>query len=226
MHLPHSATSIQTAIQVLKDVDENMTCEIFRDLSYADAKLIYSCVSKQKSNRWIEHWIAKRASGNVIVGHDTKGDLGDIFIGDTCRPGINNIEIKATFEQRRVGGGQLRLYEPMAYYLFFNAVGAEYMAFLLTKNELVKEMRDRASTFRDEAGTKQYSLFTSSQGSNKITGSNEDREIILTENLENKRQDQISWGFNIDTEIDRFLHFQETYMVKLEDLKEHIHGKV
>lgn len=192
---------------------------------------IYRAGLKQKSaEKFIEDWVAaqlgvnKKTASSYDKTNDDEGlDLGDLVVGDKLIPGKNNIELKVSFENDTIGGGQLRFYEPVAGYLFMKAWSIDNVEFFyLTKDELLNEIYERANTpYKvDKNGVeKYYTAFTSSQGSGKIKGSNENRLKILQENLNQERQDLLGWGFNAKTEKELYKKWQNKYVYTTGQLK-------
>lgn len=190
---------------------------------------IYKAGMKQKSaEKFIEGWVATQLGINkkATENNDEKGsDLGDLVVGDKLIPGKNNIELKVSFENTYIGGGQLRFYEPLAGYLFMKAWSEHKVEFFyLTKEELLYEIYERANTpYKvDKNGEKKYfTAFSISQGSGRLEGcSTEERLKILQENLEGEREDLIGWTFNAKTEKELYKKWQTKYCYTIEQLKE------
>jgi hypothetical protein len=206
--------------------------ENYYNTSYEDMYVLYHIMKQKSAEKFIEGWVAYQTNTKKkdALSYDKKNDiegldLGDLVTGTTLVPGKNNIELKVSFSSGdSVGGGQLRFYEPVAGYLFmkaWNSKTVEY--FYLTKNELIAEIRQRATTpiGKDKNGKdKFYTALGSSQGSGKIKGDNFARLQILQENLDQKRQDQIGWNFNAKTEPEFYKSWQTKYLKSIEELKE------
>jgi hypothetical protein len=178
-------------------------------------------MSKQQSDKFMEGWVAHQVGGQKIDGRTVPAeyknkDLGDIQIGDTLIPNKNNIELKYSFDPKNsIGGGQLRLYEPVKWYIFFKGWHAnKYEMFLLSKDQLVKEIEERANT----SG---LSAFVSSQRSGIFEGMDNAQKIKLLKDdmLTNKRQDPIGWGFNTKTESGYYDDFKKKYQVTPDQVK-------
>jgi hypothetical protein len=146
-----------------------------------------------------------------------KRDCGDIYIGDSVDLGQNNVEVKSSFrdDAHNIGGKQFRFYENVPYYLIFKGWSADrYEMFLLTKAELVNEIKTRAETT-------DRSAFISSQGSNYVSAmSREEKIVCLLENAAGKRQDSLTWEFSAKTETDLYKKFQTKYLVTPEQIKQ------
>ena len=190
-------------------------------LPYEDMYFINRLMSKQQSDKFMEGWVAHQVGGKKIDRRTIpfeyqNNDLGDIQIGDTLTPNKNNIELKYSFDPKPgIGGGQLRLYEPVSFYLFFKGWDAKkYEMFLLSKDQLINEIEDRALS----SG---LSAFTSSQRSGIFENMNNQQKLKLLKEdmLTNKRQDPIGWGFNTKTEADYYDRFKGKYAVNFSDVK-------
>jgi hypothetical protein len=205
--------------------------ESYYDAPYEEMYYYYKAMKQKSAEKFIEGWVAyqtgckKKDSDSYDKKNDDDGlDLGDLVAGDKLVPGVNNIELKVSFETDSIGGGQLRFYEDVAGYLFMKAwTPTKVEFFYLTKNELINEIHTRAVTpyKKDKQGNdKFYTALGSSQGSGKIKGDNQARLQILQENLDKKRQDQIGWNFSAKTEPELYKSWQAKYMKTAKELKE------
>ena len=188
-------------------------------IPYDEMYHYYHAMKPKQAEKFIEGWVANLLGGKKIDNRQVpekykKNDIGDIQGTDTLTIGENNIELKASFKHDSgIGGGQLRLYEPVPYYLFFKSWSeTEYEMFLLTKDQLVYEIKQRAT----DTG---MSAYTSSQGSGDISQlSNEQKIHRLDENLNRNKFDKIGWGFNPKTEQDYYQYFKEKYQMTAEQI--------
>jgi hypothetical protein len=191
------------------------------DLPYEEMYVVYRLMKPKQAEKFIEDWVANLIGGKKINKREApekyaKNDLGDIQLSkSSLKVGVNNIELKVSFRKDSdlIGGGQLRMFEPVAGYMFFKAIDeTKYEMFLLTKDQLVNEIKQRANDSGKAA-------FCSSQGSNDIKGSNELRLKRLDENVAGKRMDKIGWDFNMKTENEYYQSFKAKYQVTPEQLK-------
>jgi hypothetical protein len=196
--------------------------EYYFDLSYKDMYSLYEFWPNMRSNKFIEGWIARLVGGHkmqveLLPEAYKKRDCGDIYIGETVSVGVNNIEVKSSFrdDAHNIGGKQFRFYENVPYYLIFKGWSADrYEMFLLTKAELVNEIKTRAETTDRTA-------FISSQKSNYISKMTQEQKVIcLLENAAGKLNDQITWEFNAKTETELYKRFQDLYLVTAEQVKQ------
>jgi len=190
------------------------------DLPYEDMLVVYGLMKAKQAEKFIEDWVANLIGGKKVNKSEasleySKCDLGDIQLGkDALCVGSNNIELKVNMAMNdTIGGGQLRFFEPVAGYMFFKAIdNKNYEMFLLTKEQLVSEIKGRAIASGRSA-------FCSSQGSNDIKGSNEERLLRLDENVAGNKMDKIGWTFNLKTEKEYYKSFKNKYLVLPEELK-------
>lgn len=196
----------------------------YYDIPYEDMYALYEFWPNMRANKFIEGWIACLLGGHKIkskllpVAYQ-KRDCGDIYIGDSVELGKNNVEVKSSFrdDAHNIGGKQFRFYENVPYYLIFKGWSADrYEMFLLTKAELVNEIRTRAETT-------DRSAFISSQGSNYVSAmSREEKIVCLLENAQGLRQDSLTWEFSAKTESELYKRFQERYLVTPEQVAQRL----
>jgi hypothetical protein len=196
----------------------------YYDLAYEDMYALYEFWPNMRAYKFIEGWIARLVGGlkmksKLLPVAYQKRDCGDIYIGETVCVGVNNIEIKSSFrdDAHNIGGKQFRFYENVPYYLIFKGWSADrYEMFLLTKEQLVNEIKTRAETTDRTA-------FISSQKSNYISKMTQEKKVIcLLENAAGKLNDQITWEFNAKTETELYKRFQDLYLVTAEQVNKKI----
>jgi len=187
----------------------------YYDIPYADMYALYEFWPNMRANKFIEGWIARLVGGHkmqakLLPAAYQKRDCGDIYIGETLDLGNNNVEVKSSFrdDAHNIGGKQFRFYENVPYYLIFKGWSADrYEMFLLTKAELVGEIKTRAETT-------DRSAFISSQGSNYVSAMTQQEKIVcLLENAQGLRQDSLTWEFSAKTETELYKRFQSRYLV-------------
>jgi len=184
------------------------------NVPYAEMVEYYNVMKPKSAEKFIEGWIATLIGGQKILTKDVpeelkKNDVGDIWVGDALKIGINNIELKSTFRDTdTLGGGQFRFYDPVPWYLLFKVIdNQQYELFLLSKNELITEIVNRANSTG-------FSAYQSSQGSGVINKLTEEQKIQrLYENVQGKQADKIGWNFNTRTEPELYQHFKDKYKI-------------
>ena len=213
---------IKQYLKLQKNLRSQLTnISSYYNLPYEEMYFYNRLMSKQQSDKFMEGWIAHQIGGKKIDSRTVPAeyqnrDLGDIQLGDEVIPSKNNIELKYSFDPKpAIGGGQLRLYEPVKWYIFFKGWNAnKFEMFLLSKEQLVKEIVERAKSSGKSA-------FVSSQRSGIFDGMNNEEKIKLLneEMLTNNRQDPIGWGFNTNTESEYYENFKKKYSVMPEQVK-------
>jgi hypothetical protein len=194
----------------------------YYDLVYEDMYALYEFWPNMRANKFIEGWIAHLVGGHkmqarLLPAAYQKRDCGDIYIGEAVDLGRNNVEVKSSFrdDAHNIGGKQFRFYENVPYYLIFKGWSADrYEMFLLTKAELVNEIKTRAETTDRTA-------FIASQGSNYVSAMSPEQKIqCLLENAQGLRQDSLTWEFSAKTETELYKRFQDKYLVTPEQVKQ------
>jgi hypothetical protein len=191
------------------------------NLPYEDMYEVYGLMKPKQAEKFIEDWVANLIGGKKVNKTEapleySKCDLGDIQLTKgPLQVGVNNLELKCIFQEGsdKIGGGQLRFFEPVAGYMFFKAIDEKnYEMYLLSKDQLVQEIKNRAI----QSGR---SAFCSSQGSNDIKGTTEERLKRLDENVAGLKMDKIGWDFNMKTEKEYYESFKAKYLVTADELK-------
>ena len=192
----------------------------YYSVPYREMIEYYNVMKPKAAERFIEGWVATLIGGkkieiSLVPEELKKNDVGDIWVGDNLKIGKNNIELKSTFrETGTIGGGQFRFNDPVPWYLLFRAQGIEgYELFLLSKEQLISEIVNRATTTT-------FSAYQSSQGSGIINKLTQAQKIDrLYENLAGNQSDKINWYFNTNTEQELYQHFKEKYKIDANDIK-------
>ena len=195
----------------------------YYSIPYRDMYALYEFWPNMRANKFIEGWIAQLVGGHkmktsLLPVEYQKRDCGDIYVGETVS-GVNNVEVKSSFrdDAHNIGGKQFRFYENVPYYLIFKGWSADrYEMFLLTKQQLVNEIKTRAETTDRTA-------FISSQGSNYVSAmTREQKFVCLMENAQGLRQDSLTWEFSAKTEPELYKRFQDLYLVTPEQVSQRL----
>jgi len=181
----------------------------------------YHIMKPKQAEKFIEGWVATRIGGkkieaDLVPEQYKQNDNGDIWVGDKFEIGKNNIELKSSFNaDSGIGGGQFRFYENVPFYMIYKAWNIDHHEmFLLTKQQLVDEIINRARTSNKSA-------FVSSQGSGVISKlTNEEKISRLLKNLTGEYQDKLGWNFNPSTEKEFYEDFKRKYLVNPGQVKE------
>lgn len=210
------------ALEYLEDIRKEIgPTDQYLDLPYEEMIIIYQLIKAKSAEKFIEGWVANLIGGRKLkkaeAGEEyAQNDLGDIQLSKSkLDVGVNNIELKASMMfDGKIRGGQLRFNEPVAGYMFFKTIDkTRYEMFLLTKEQLVNEIKERARLSGRSA-------YQSSQGSGVISKLSPEEKIArLDENVAGTKRDKIGWSFNINTENEYYESFKSKYMVSPDDLK-------
>jgi len=209
-------------LQIRKELEK---IQNYYSVPYTEMYEYYHIMRPKQAEKFIEGWVATLCGGAKIESSDVpdeykQNDNGDIWAGDKLVIGKNNIELKSSFkEDGNIGGGQFRFYENVPYYMLFKAwSNNHYEIFLLSKDQLVTEIVERAQKYNKNT-------ITSSQGSGVISKLNESQKIDrLYKNLSGEFQDKLGWGFNPKTEPEYYDQFKSKYLINPIHVKEKING--
>ena len=198
----------------------------YYELAYPDMWVIYNTLSGKQAEKYIEGWVAHLLKGAKLQSQDIPEELrghdyGDIWVGPNKTLGHNNAELKVILRDGgSIGGKQFRFYENVPYYVFFKAWTPErYELFVLSKQELVDEIKYRGRTYT------QLRAYGASQGTGWMTRTTplESKLARLDENLSKANRDLITWEFNALTETEYYARFQKLYAVSPEQALERIY---
>lgn len=206
-------TKTNSEIELIRK--ELLKIENYYSVPYNEMFQYYHIMKPKQAEKYIEGWVATHCGGKKLKAKDIpdaykKNDNGDIWFGNEFKYGINHVELKCVFKQNDhcIGGGQFRFYENVPYYMFFKSWSSvNYEIFLLTKDQLVSEIINRA----EETGKNSV---TSSQGSGIFSKLTQSEKIDrLRRNVSGEFQDKLGWSFNSKTEPDFYKTFQDKYKV-------------
>jgi hypothetical protein len=180
------------------------------DIPY-DEKMynFYHTMKPKQAEKWLESWVATQLGGRKMNQQDKDafpkytGDFGDFMIGNRLDLGKNNFELKASMDEKKdkaIGGGQLRYYDNVAGYVFFQGKGPNKFELYYISKEQIVEMEKK----RIENG----GGLTCSQGTGKWPkdASKEQLMEILQQNVSGNRKDQL--GFNFDKALAQNYQYQ------------------
>lgn len=212
----------QKTVELRKELE---SMKNYYAVPYEEMYEYYHIMPQRSAEKFVEGWIANLIGGQKMEDASVpeelrKDDNGDIWIGDVLTIGQNNIEVKVIFrEATNIGGKQFRFYEDVPYYLIFKAWDAtRYEIFLLSKEELVNEIKTRAETT-------DRSAFISSQGSGVISRMTQEQKVThLLECVAKQHDTKITWEFNSKTEPELYKSWQDKYLVKPQDIRTRILG--
>jgi hypothetical protein len=180
------------------------------DMPYGDMMYnFYHTMEQKKAEKWLEPWVAAQLKGRQMNKEDKRafpkytGDFGDLMIGDRLNLGVNNFELKASMdetEDKAIGGGQLRYYDNVAGYVFFQGKGPnKFELYYISKEEIIEMEKKRI----ENAGG-----LTCSQGTGiwSKDASKERLVEILQENVSGVSKNQL--GFKFDKAVAQDYQYQ------------------
>lgn len=180
------------------------------DIPYGDMMYnFYHIMKPKEAEKWLESWVATQLGGRKMDDEDKKafpkytGDFGDLMIGDRLNLGVNNFELKASMNEKEgkaIGGGQLRYYDKVAGYVFFQGKGPnKFELYYISKEQIVDMEKKRI----EKGGS-----LTCSQGTGKWSkdASKEQLMEILQQNVSGDRKDQL--GFKFDKAVAQNYQYQ------------------
>jgi hypothetical protein len=187
----------------------------FYSWPFKDMTAYYRSIESKKAEKFVEGWVAHQCGASLISADvdskKYKSDIGDLFFGGNLMVGKNNIELKVIFrDSNNIDGKQFRFYENVPYYMFLKSWRFQkYELFLLTKHELIWEIKHRANLYPNK------SCLGTTQGSNSFSKlTNEEKLTRLDENVAGKRDDKLGWGFNAITEPRIYKSWQNKYLIQ------------
>lgn len=184
------------------------------------------------TSRFLERWLSNHCNSSTLSpnkGQVSGNDFGDLLLGEGII-GRDNIELKSAEKDGRhvIGGGQLRLYENIPFYLFlqFEQGGNDHINFYLLSKQ---QLHDEIFKYKIRCSPSQVSGQTTKVVNNKKTKISENELLkLIQETFDNKNK--ILWGFNIDSSPQlpktpkknltgkRYLEGLEAYNKKIETL--------
>lgn len=200
--------------------------ELDYSLPYTEWYYLRLCISHQKATRGDEYWFAKQVGGTIegsgaqfYEPFNRKVDLGDGFIGDTIQPGVNNYDLKVTFQDRpvinQIGFQQYRPADPVAFYAAFMGTNDSNYTLLIVPSDVALKMKidkiERTGNLGSAHGTGLYDDMTVDQ---KIA--------VLTEAKSTGKSSVLSFAVNKNSDKDDFEMLMDNYSMRLEDVADFI----
>lgn len=171
----------------------------------------YHTMEQKKAEKWVEEFVAHNLGGRKILKEEKEksreagytGDFGDILIGDRLDLGVNNFELKSSMDEtegKGIGGGQLRYYDNVAGYVFFQGKGPnKFELYYISKEEIIEMEKKR---IENTGG------LTCSQGTGiwSKDASKEQLVEILQQNVSGVSKNQL--GFKFDKAVAQDYQYQ------------------
>jgi len=221
------------AIVALGDLETRMSNKEFDHVPFEHVVRLCRLVHNSKiTSRFLERWIANYCNSSNInpnKGQVSGNDFGDLLLGNGII-GRDNIELKSAEKDGRhvIGGGQLRFYENIPFYLFlqFEQGGNDSINFYLLSKQ---QLHDEIFKYKIRCSPSQVSGQTTKVVNNKKTKISENELLtLIQETFDNKNK--ILWGMTIDSNPKlpkppkknsnnkRYLAGLDTYNKKIETL--------
>jgi hypothetical protein len=121
-------------------------------LPYSEWYHYRTCLSHQKKTRADEVWFAQQVGGEIAgtgkqwseeLGREV--DFGDGFCGDVIQPGINNYDLKVTYQERNdikaIGFQQYRPADPVAFYAAMMGVSENDYTLIIVPSDVAFKMK-------------------------------------------------------------------------------------
>lgn len=192
------------------------------DLPYQDWYHLRNCISHQKKTRGDEYWFANQVGGNIkgsgkqfYEPFNRKVDFGDGYIGDTIEPGVNNYDLKVTFQDRpqikQIGFQQYRPADPVAFYAAFMGTNENDYTLIVVPSDVALQMKigkiERTGNLGSAHGTGLYDEMTTEQ-----------KVQVLTEAKSTGKSSVLSFSVNQGSDREDFDMLMDNYRMRLEDV--------
>lgn len=200
--------------------------ELDFSLEYQHWYYLRLCISHQKATRGDEQWFANQI-GAKIEGSGKQFyeplkrtvDLGDGFIGETIDPGVNNYDLKVTFQDRptikQIGFQQYRPADPVAFYAAFMGTSDKDYTLIIVPSEVALKMKiekiKRTGNLGSAHGTGLYDTMTTEQKVN-----------VLLEAKSSGKSSVLSFAVNKNSDNENFEMLMDNYSMRLEDVSNFI----
>ena len=191
-------------------------------LPYQDWYYVRLCISHQKATRGDEYWFANQVGGNIkgsgkqfYEPFNRKVDLGDGYIGDEIIPGVNNYDLKVTFQDRpqikQIGFQQYRPADPVAFYAALMGTNELDYTLIVVPSEVALQMKidkiKRTGNLGSAHGTGLYDEMTTEQ-----------KVQVLTEAKSTGKSSVLSFAVNQGSDRADFDMLMDNYRMRLEDV--------
>jgi hypothetical protein len=121
-------------------------------LPYSEWYHYRTCLSHQKKTRADEVWFAQQVGGTIEgTGKQWSNtlnrevDFGDGFCGDSILPGVNNYDLKVTYQERpeikAIGFQQYRPADPVAFYASMMGTSENDYTLIIVPSDVAERMK-------------------------------------------------------------------------------------
>jgi hypothetical protein len=202
--------------------------EIDYDLPYSDWYYYRDCLSHQKRTRADEVWFARSVGGgqdNIgkqwsdVLGREV--DVGDGYIGESILPGVNNYDLKVTYQERPIitgiGFQQYRPADPIAFYAAMMGVSPEDYTLIIVPSDVAFRMKvdkiSKTGKLGSAHGTGLYDNLTT-----------EEKVNVLKEAKLIGKSSVLSFAVNKKSDKEDFELLMDKYRMRLDDVADFIKG--
>jgi len=198
------------------------------DLPYTEWYHYRDCLSHQRRTRADEVWFAQQVGG----GRDNVGkqwfetlgrvvDVGDGYIGESIIPGVNNFDLKVTYQDRpnitTIGFQQYRPADPIAFYASMMGASPKDYTLIIVPSDIAFKMKvdkiTKTGRLGSAHGTGLYDNLTIEE---KINVLNEAKLI--------GKSSVLSFAVNKISDKKDFELLMDKYRMRLNDVAEFIKG--
>ncbi len=185
-----------------------------------------ACLSHQKRTRADEVWFAKQIGANIKGSgkqwsdkHNRKVDFGDGYIGSTIGPGINNYDLKVTYQERpeikAIGFQQYRPADPVAFYAAMMGVSPTDYTLIIVPSDVAYRMKQdkisKTGKLGSAHGTGIYDQMTT-----------DEKRSILKESKDQGKSIVVSFSVNKKSNKDDFEFLMDRYRMRFDDVSDFI----
>jgi hypothetical protein len=198
------------------------------DLPYSDWYYYRDCLSHQKRTRADEVWFARAVGGGQEnIGKqwseslNREVDVGDGYIGQAIIPGLNNYDLKVTYQERsvisKIGFQQYRPADPIAFYAAMMGTAAEDYTLIIVPSDVAFKMKvdkiQRTGKLGSAHGTGLYDKL-----------STEEKINVLKEAKLIGKSSVLSFAVNKKSDKEEFDLLMDKYRMRLDDVADFIKG--
>jgi hypothetical protein len=185
-----------------------------------------TCLSHQKKTRADEVWFAQQVGGEIKgTGKQWSDDLGrevdfgDGFCGDSILPGVNNYDLKVTYQERpeikAIGFQQYRPADPVAFYAAMMGVSETDYTLIIVPSDVAFKMKVDKITKTGKLG--------SAHGTGLYDGLTTEQKIdVLREAKLIGKSSVLSFSVNKKSNKDDFELLMDRYRMRLDGVSEFI----
>jgi len=193
---------------------------------YSDWYRFRFCLSHQKKTRADEVWFAKQVGANIKGSgkqwsekHNREVDFGDGYIGAVIDPGVNNYDLKVTYQVRpeikAIGFQQYRPADPVAFYAAMMGVSPTDYTLIIVPSDVAYRMKEekilKTGKLGSAHGTGIYDQMTT-----------EEKLKTLQESKDLGKSTVLSFSVNKKSNKEDFELLMDKYRMRFNDVSDFI----